>query len=236
MVIRNCATLVGTAHHFGALMAERGHGGIVAVTSGCRPGRVAHIWRCTGTSKAFDLNFGESLWAELSPVGVDVLAMVLGPTDTPAFRRVLNGRDFPGMADPDGRAPRDARPLGRWPYLPTRSIAVRAGGSPPGGGADEPRVCIHPGLTTPCSPPVRVAITWPSARTVWVHGEQQAMPGSFAWPTKCSNACRAMPNGMVTLGGHHQIQPNHRARVRSQLGYPTPAATSRSARQGQPGR
>ena len=27
--------------------------------------------------------------------------MVLGPTDTPAFRRVLNGRDFPGLAEPD---------------------------------------------------------------------------------------------------------------------------------------
>ena len=100
MVIRNCATLVGTAHHFGALMAERGHGGIVAVTSGAAWAGGSHL-AVYSASKAFDLNFGESLWAELSPVGVDVLAMVLGPTDTPAFRRVLNGRDFPGMADPE---------------------------------------------------------------------------------------------------------------------------------------
>jgi NAD(P)-dependent dehydrogenase (short-subunit alcohol dehydrogenase family) len=27
--------------------------------------------------------------------------MVLGPTDTPAFRKVLHGRDFDGIADPD---------------------------------------------------------------------------------------------------------------------------------------
>ena len=27
--------------------------------------------------------------------------MVLGATDTPAFRRVLHGREFSGMADPD---------------------------------------------------------------------------------------------------------------------------------------
>jgi len=27
--------------------------------------------------------------------------MVLGATDTPAFRQVLRGREFPGMADPD---------------------------------------------------------------------------------------------------------------------------------------
>jgi uncharacterized protein len=26
---------------------------------------------------------------------------VLGPTDTPAFRKVLNGRQLDGMADPD---------------------------------------------------------------------------------------------------------------------------------------
>ncbi len=55
----------------------------------------------SGASKAFDLVLGEALWAELRPLGVDVLSMVLGATDTPAFRRVLHGRDFPDMADPD---------------------------------------------------------------------------------------------------------------------------------------
>ena len=48
---------------------------------------------------------GEALWAELGPRGVDVLSMVLGPTDTPAFRKVLRGRDFPGIAEPDAIQP-----------------------------------------------------------------------------------------------------------------------------------
>ena len=52
-------------------------------------------------SKAFDLVLAESLWAELQPRGVDVLSMVLGPTDTPAFQRILKGREMDGVADPD---------------------------------------------------------------------------------------------------------------------------------------
>lgn len=37
-------------------------------------------------SKAFVLSFAEGLWAELKPSGVDVLALVPGPIDTPLFR------------------------------------------------------------------------------------------------------------------------------------------------------
>lgn len=37
-------------------------------------------------SKAFVLSFAEGLWAELRPSGVDVLALVPGPIDTPLFR------------------------------------------------------------------------------------------------------------------------------------------------------
>lgn len=100
MVARNCSTVVGSVHHFGGLMVERGHGGIVLVTSGAAWVGGSHL-AVYGASKAFDLLLAESLWAELSPQGVDVLAMVLGQTDTPAFRRVLKGREVNGMADPD---------------------------------------------------------------------------------------------------------------------------------------
>jgi short-subunit dehydrogenase len=100
MVARNCATVVGATHHFGELMVERGHGGIILVTSGAAWAGGSYL-AVYAASKAFDLVLGESLWAELGPRGVDVLAMVLGQTDTPAFRRVLNGREFEGMADPD---------------------------------------------------------------------------------------------------------------------------------------
>jgi short-subunit dehydrogenase len=100
MVARNCTTVVGVTHHFGGLMVERGHGGIVLVTSGAAWAGGSHL-AVYGASKAFNLVLAESLWAELGPKGVDVLTMILGRTDTPAFRRVLNGREAEGLADPD---------------------------------------------------------------------------------------------------------------------------------------
>jgi uncharacterized protein len=100
LVVRNCITVVGSAHHFGSVMAERGRGGIIIVTSGAGWAGGSHL-AVYGASKAFDLILGESLWAELGPLGVDVLAMVVPPTDTPSFRRVLRGRDVEGLAEPD---------------------------------------------------------------------------------------------------------------------------------------
>jgi short-subunit dehydrogenase len=100
MVARNCDTVLGATHHFGGLMVNRGHGGIVLVTSGAAWVGGSHL-AVYGASKAFDLLLAESLWAELRPQGIDVLGMVLGQTDTPAYRRVLKGREVEGMADPD---------------------------------------------------------------------------------------------------------------------------------------
>ncbi len=100
LVRRNVDTVLGAAYRYGGAMARRGRGGIVLVTSGAAWAGGANI-AAYGASKAFDLILGEALWAELKPQGVDVLSMVLGMTDTPAFRRILNGRDFDGIADPD---------------------------------------------------------------------------------------------------------------------------------------
>jgi short-subunit dehydrogenase len=100
LVRRNVDTVLGACYRYGSAMAARGRGGIVLVTSGAAWAGGAYI-AAYSASKAFDLILGEALWAELAPRGVDVLSMVLGPTDTPAFRQVLHGRDFPGIADPD---------------------------------------------------------------------------------------------------------------------------------------
>jgi short-subunit dehydrogenase len=100
LIRRNVNTALGLSHRFGALMAARGRGAIVLVTSGAAWAGGDRI-AAYGASKAFDLVLGEALWVELRPYGVDVLSMVLGPTDTPAFRRVLHGREFPGMAAAD---------------------------------------------------------------------------------------------------------------------------------------
>jgi len=100
MVTRNCVTVLGATHHFAGRMVERGRGGIVLVTSGAAWAGGSHIAVYSAT-KAFDLLLAESLWAELKSHGVDVLAGVLGTTDTPAFRRAFGDREFPDLADPD---------------------------------------------------------------------------------------------------------------------------------------
>ena len=121
LVRRNCNTVLDTTHAFGTRMVERGHGGMVLVTSGAAWAGGALV-AAYGASKAFDLVLGEALWAELGPHGVDVLAMVLGATDTPAFRRVLGGREMDGLADPDDVARDMLDNLGHgptWPPDPT---------------------------------------------------------------------------------------------------------------------
>jgi len=91
MVQRNCIVPLQLCHHFAGPMQARGRGGIVVLSSGAAlvgsRNMVAY-----GASKAFDLVMTESLWAELHEHGVDVLALVLGLTDTPALRRLLAAR------------------------------------------------------------------------------------------------------------------------------------------------
>jgi len=100
LVRRNVNTVLGTCHRFGSRMVQRGAGGIVLVTSGAAWAGGDRL-AAYGASKAFDLVLGEALWAEFRPHGVDVMSMVLGPTDTPAFRAILHGREIDGIADPD---------------------------------------------------------------------------------------------------------------------------------------
>jgi len=98
MVQRNCVVPIEICHHFGSAMVARGKGGIVLVSSG--GGLVgARNMVAYGASKAFDIVMAEALWAELHDQGVDVLALVLGVTDTPALRRLLAERGVLASAD-----------------------------------------------------------------------------------------------------------------------------------------
>ena len=99
LVTRNCATLLGAAHHYGGRLVERGRGGMVLVSSGAAWVGASHNSVYCAT-KAFDLLLAESLWAELSPRGVDVLGMVVPGTDTPTMRRILGDRAY-DLASPD---------------------------------------------------------------------------------------------------------------------------------------
>jgi short-subunit dehydrogenase len=102
MVHRNCVVPLEMCHHFAPPMRERGKGGIILVGSGAgligAPYMVAY-----GATKAFDMVFAESLWAELHGDGVDVLGLVLALTDTPAVRRLLVRRGQ--LSSPDDPTP-----------------------------------------------------------------------------------------------------------------------------------
>ena len=103
LVNRNVVTTLRSCHHFGGLMCQRGHGGIILVGSGACYGGASHLAVYAAT-KAFDLCLGEGLWTEFRPHGVHVLNLILGRTDTPAFRESLARKGLPvppGLASPD---------------------------------------------------------------------------------------------------------------------------------------
>src|SRR5262245_45594986 len=102
MVHRNCVVPLEMCHHFAPPMRERGKGGIILVGSGA--GLIGAPYMVTyGATKAFDMVFAESLWAELHDDGVDVLGLVLALTDTPALRRLLALRGM--LAGPEDTTP-----------------------------------------------------------------------------------------------------------------------------------
>jgi uncharacterized protein len=102
LVRRNVMTTVQACHHFGGLMRQRKRGGLLLVNSyACYGG--GSFMACYTASKAFELAFAESLWSELQPHGVDVLTLVMGMTDTPALRELLDEKGLPlppDVADP----------------------------------------------------------------------------------------------------------------------------------------
>ena len=103
LVQRGVVTLVKCCHHFGALMRARGKGGMLLVNSGACYGGGSFLATYSAT-KAFMLNLAEGLWSELRPHGIDVLSLVLGMTDTPALRQLLeeHGKPIPpNLASPD---------------------------------------------------------------------------------------------------------------------------------------
>jgi short-subunit dehydrogenase len=100
-LVRNCASVLEAAYRFGAPMVDRGRGAMVLVTSGAAWAGGATL-AAYGATKAFDLILAESLWVEWRARGVDVVGLVLGRTDTPSLRRVVDasGGTYGDMADP----------------------------------------------------------------------------------------------------------------------------------------
>ena len=89
------------ARHFGKAMAARGRGGVILLGSmGANAG--CYQLAVYGAVKAYTMAFAEGLWAEMQPVGVDVAALMIGRTRTPALERSEYGQDSDvSAAEPD---------------------------------------------------------------------------------------------------------------------------------------
>src|SRR5882757_6742570 len=101
LINMNVRTVIDAVHAFAPLMKARGRGGIVLMTSGAALGGQPRLAMYSGT-KAFELNFGESLWIELRKFGVDVLSVAAPAMDTPVLREALAARNLKpqGVYDP----------------------------------------------------------------------------------------------------------------------------------------
>lgn len=82
------------AETFAPKLVARGRGGLLF--TGSIEGFLGHPHSATySASKAFLQSFGEALWGELKPQGVDVFVLAPGPTDTPLLRSRAPGK-LPG--------------------------------------------------------------------------------------------------------------------------------------------
>jgi uncharacterized protein len=101
LINRNVSVVVDCAHALAPPMVARGRGGMILMSSGTALGGQPGVAVYCAT-KAFDLNFGESLWSELGPRGINVLSVVSPAMDTPSLQTLLSrrGLEVPGLFDP----------------------------------------------------------------------------------------------------------------------------------------
>jgi short-subunit dehydrogenase len=105
LIQRNVVTLTEACHGFAGKMLPRGHGGLILMGSGAGLGGQPRVAIYSAT-KGFDLNLGESLWAELKPRGIDVLSVVAPAMNTETLQRVTRARGIEpaGLIEPDAVA------------------------------------------------------------------------------------------------------------------------------------
>ncbi len=109
---------VRLVRHFAPAMAARGAGGILFIGSMAGNAGGAGLAAYSAV-KAFTQVFAEALWAELQPLGVDVLDLVVASADTPARRR-SGTQDDPGVyvASADSVAEQALAQIGEGPVQP----------------------------------------------------------------------------------------------------------------------
>jgi uncharacterized protein len=100
LVRMNISTLIDATNGFGKAFLARGKGGIVVMASGAGLGGQPNLVMYAAT-KAFEINFAESLWAEYNERGVDVIAIAAPIMRTPMLlRTVPEGFDVSDVYDP----------------------------------------------------------------------------------------------------------------------------------------
>jgi hypothetical protein len=88
----NCRGPLRLAHALVPAMVHRGRGGLILMSSLSGSFGSAQLAVYAAT-KAFTLVLGDALWAELRPLGVDVLTVQPGSTRTPGWQSSQSGDD-----------------------------------------------------------------------------------------------------------------------------------------------
>jgi short-subunit dehydrogenase len=83
----NVITHLDLAHHFGQRLVKRSRGGIVLVSAVAAAGGLPYMANDSAT-KAYPLNLGEALHAELRQAGVNVTVLVPVLVNTPVVARI----------------------------------------------------------------------------------------------------------------------------------------------------
>ncbi len=106
----NCLAPVSLTREFLPKMVERKRGAVIIVSSllGFLP---APYDACYGASKAFDLHFGEALWAEMRPKGIDVITVCPSATSTEFF-------------EAEGRTAEQSRRISRIATRPEKIVSI----------------------------------------------------------------------------------------------------------------
>lgn len=100
MLLVNCQAPLQLSHRFIPGLRARGRGGIL-VTSSVEGLIGVPYSSAYAASKAFTNSLAEGLWGELSPAGIDVLALCPGSTDTEAHdKQGIDRSTLEGMMSP----------------------------------------------------------------------------------------------------------------------------------------
>jgi uncharacterized protein len=123
LLATNLLTPFDLVHQLAPRLMRQRRGGIIMISSAAGQTGQPYLTAYAGT-KAWNTSFSMGLWAELRPYGVDVLNAIVGSTDTPGLRDMMQESFLQRirLATPQDVAAETLASLGR---RPTRIIGAR---------------------------------------------------------------------------------------------------------------